>query len=376
MRGAKSIMAKSSNMVYKTLIFGFIVLFIGASISSSICYICKASFIFKSNNPPYPPSEPIPADDTKNQSFCGVNLCWTGGDPDGDEVTYDVYYGNYSPPPIVESNYSGNCTDWDLPPYLPLLEPLTTYYWKIVAWDEHGASTAGPIWSFTTEPNYPPNKAQIIQPPDGAKNVPGNVIMCWNGSDPNQCDLLRYDVYFGPNPDPPLVLENTLLNCYDPYGPDDLPFYKDFYWSVTTRDYFGLETEGDEWTFKTGVNEPPTDPDFDVPSRWPVGVELFINVSSTDPLEQKIKYIVDWGDGTTDETRFYESGESNEICHTYEIKGVYVIRVWAEDEYGAKSNCSEYKIVIPRTVATYYHWFEWFLEKFLFLEVLLRIMRL
>jgi hypothetical protein len=31
------------------------------------------------------------------------------------------------------------------------LEYGTLYYWRIVAWDSHGASTEGPLWHFSTE---------------------------------------------------------------------------------------------------------------------------------------------------------------------------------------------------------------------------------
>jgi len=34
----------------------------------------------------------------------------------------------------------------------------TDYYWKIVAKDEHSASTAGSVWHFTTKENSAPNK--------------------------------------------------------------------------------------------------------------------------------------------------------------------------------------------------------------------------
>jgi len=461
-------MIKKPALLHKSLVIGVIFLFIIMSIGSSTSHIGKGSFIHKSNNPPYEPSDPIPPDGATNVSIY-TGLCWTGGDPDGDEVLYDVYFGNYTPPPPILNNITYNCST---PP--GYIEFNTTYYWKIIATDEHGASTEGPIWSFTTRGNSPPNNPILIYPPNGSENisicadlewncsdpdgddltydiyfgegipppltehnwtggttydpsplgvldfetkyfwriiawdeyglstigdvwwfvteankppnqaneprppnracnVPGNVILRWNGSDPNLCDTLYYDVYFGPNPGPPKVKTKISKNSYDPDG--ELPLFEDFYWRIDTWDKEDLMTPGMDWTFTTGVNPPPTDPEIDCPSRWPVGVELCINITSWDPDNQTIRYIIDWGDGTINETKFYESGESKEFCHTYEKKGVYIIRVRAIDEYGAESN-SEFKIVIPRTKSIHYPWFEWLIKHFPLLEVFLRIMNL
>jgi hypothetical protein len=74
----------------------------------------------------------------------GTVLSWTCDDPDGDDLTYDVYFGvNYPPALLVDSQDS---TRYEL----PLLEELTTYYWRIVAFDTQGDSTAGSVWFFTT----------------------------------------------------------------------------------------------------------------------------------------------------------------------------------------------------------------------------------
>jgi len=90
------------------------------------------------NNPPYQPSNPNPANGSTDVSV-NVDLNWIGGDPDGDQVT-----GKSSLPPQVTWNQSGTVYDPGI------LEFETTYYWRIVAWDDSGESTEGPIWSFTT----------------------------------------------------------------------------------------------------------------------------------------------------------------------------------------------------------------------------------
>ena len=97
------------------------------------------------NQPPYIPSDPDPYDSEEDVDV-DHDLSWIGGDPDpGDTVTYDVYFGDSSPPPQVATGQSDTSYDPGT------LEYSTTYYWKIVAWDNHGASTEGSIWDFTTE---------------------------------------------------------------------------------------------------------------------------------------------------------------------------------------------------------------------------------
>jgi len=96
------------------------------------------------NNPPYEPSNPVPNNGAIDVSI-DIDLSWTGGDPDGDDVLYDVYFGDYSPPPKVVTKQSDTTYDPGI------LKSATTYYWKIISWDNQGSSTEGPIWDFPTE---------------------------------------------------------------------------------------------------------------------------------------------------------------------------------------------------------------------------------
>ena len=97
-----------------------------------------------SNNLPYTPSNPSPSAGAIDQPR-DVDLSWTGGDPDGDPVTYDVYLGTKTSPPLVASGL--NLTTYDP----GALNWSTTYYWSVVSRDEQGGETAGPVWTFTTE---------------------------------------------------------------------------------------------------------------------------------------------------------------------------------------------------------------------------------
>ncbi len=95
--------------------------------------------------PPFEPSNPTPADDAADQSI-NVDLSWTGGDPDGDSLTFAVYLeaDDDTPDELVSDNQSDTSYDPGA------LAPHTHYYWQIVATDEYGAKTEGPVWDFTT----------------------------------------------------------------------------------------------------------------------------------------------------------------------------------------------------------------------------------
>lgn len=114
------------------------------------------------DNPPSIPSNPDPYDNKANVNT-DYKLSWTGGDIDNDPVTYDVYFGDTSPPPKVQSNQSGTTYDPGI------LKDDTTYYWMIVAWDIYGMMNSGPVWTFSTKGNNPPN------PP----TKPSGQTICW-----------------------------------------------------------------------------------------------------------------------------------------------------------------------------------------------------
>jgi len=94
------------------------------------------------NIAPNVPRLPNPGDG--NKTGIDIILGWVGGDPENDEVKYDVYLGTVVTTLVRVSDHQ--LAEF----YDPDLVHNTIYYWKIIAWDSYGASTAGPIWSFET----------------------------------------------------------------------------------------------------------------------------------------------------------------------------------------------------------------------------------
>ncbi len=198
------------------------------------------------NQPPYQPANPQPANGSSGQDTAAT-LAWTGGDPDsGDVVSYDVYFGTTSPPALVQSGLSTTYYDPGS------LNFLTSYYWRITSRDNHGDSSAGPLWSFATraptDTNKAPNQPSDPQPASGATGRGLNTKLAWTGSDPDPGDTLKYDVYFGASTPPPLVAQNQTANSYDPGG---LGYYSLYYWRIVARDNHGAATSGPEWNFLT-----------------------------------------------------------------------------------------------------------------------------
>ncbi|MBX2974815.1 MAG: carboxypeptidase regulatory-like domain-containing protein [Ignavibacteriaceae bacterium] len=94
------------------------------------------------NNPPTTPSNPFPANNATGVAT-SVTLTWTSTDPDGDALTYDVYFGTNSNPSLEVTNR----TSASYSP--PGISTGSTYYWKVVAKDGKGGTATSDIWRFT-----------------------------------------------------------------------------------------------------------------------------------------------------------------------------------------------------------------------------------
>jgi len=287
----------------------------------------------EANTPPYEPSNPSPSDGATDVNV-NIDLSWTGGDPDGDPVTYDVYFGTVTPPPQVSWNQPASTYDPGVMDY------ETTHYWKIVNRDNRGESTAGPIWDFTTVANNPPHLPSNPSPDNNATNVDTNADLSWSGGDPDG-DPVTYDVYFGTASDPPQVSSGQSATNYDPgtLGYNDI-----YYWKIVAWDDDNKSAAGSLWSFTTREtpNNPPEAP---VKPSGPThaGIDLTIEytTSTTDPDDDQMYYKWSWGDGNfSGWLGPFDSGDTCVGSYSWEKTGNYSIKVKARDIYYAEGGWS------------------------------------
>jgi len=278
-----------------------------------------------SNHPTKTPCNPYPSNGATNIKI-NAHLSWTSGDPDaGDTVTYDVYFGTTNPPTTKVSNHQIATT------YDPgTLAYNTHYYWKIIAWDNHGAHTAGPVWSFTANPshhNYPPKRPYNHNhppktpcnpyPSDGATNIKFNVHLSWTGGDPDERDTVTYDVYFGTTNPPTTKVSNH--QTATTYNPGKLAYNTHYYWKIIAWDNHGAHTAGPVWSFTTSPSHhkhPPKTPCNPYPCDRATNIKINVHLSWTcgDPDERDtVTYDVYFGTTNPPTTKV----SNNQTATTY-----------------------------------------------------------
>ena len=94
-------------------------------------------------NPPPSPLNPSPENGSVT-AYENVYLQWEDMSEPGETLTYDIYLGTTSTPPLVLADSAQNSYQ------AGTLQPGQTYYWQIVSRDEDNLTTAGPIWTFST----------------------------------------------------------------------------------------------------------------------------------------------------------------------------------------------------------------------------------
>jgi hypothetical protein len=184
--------------------------------------------------PPGQATSPSPADSATDVSV-DADLSWTAGTG---STSSDVYFGTDSTPDAGE--FQGNQTATTYEP--GTMSFSTTYYWRIDEINAQG-TTAGNVWSFTTEgAPQPPGQASNPSPADSATSVSTSADLSWTAGS----GATSRDVYFGTS-SPGTFQGNQTATTYDP---GTMANDTTYYWRIDEINAVGT-TSGSVWSFTT-----------------------------------------------------------------------------------------------------------------------------
>ena len=289
------------------------------------------------NRPPVTPSCVLPANGAQGVNNW-VTLSWSCSDPDGDQLTYDLYYGTNPSPPLHRYNKTTTSE------HLGEITINLTYYWRVVARDSQGYETPGPVWSFTTGSagggvdNRPPDTPTCVLPTNGAQGVNNWITLSWSCSDPDG-DQLTYDLYYGTNPSPPLYRYN-ITSTSEYLG--EITINLIYYWRVVARDSRGYEIAGPVWSFTTGSggggggNRAPDTPTCTYPANGARDINNWVTLawSCSDPDGDQLLYDIYYGTSPTPPLYRYNTNTTSEYLGEITNNLTYYWRIVAKDGYG------------------------------------------
>lgn len=306
------------------------------------------------NHPPDQPDMPSPTDNEIDFPTI-LDLSWDGSDSDiGDSVTYDVYFGNDDQP---EKLYTG-LTDsfcYDLQ-----LNENTQYYWQIVAWDNHGASTTGPLWIFVTqkaendsgennqndemfddldnstaelENGTPVADSSAGQPYEGT--VCSEIFFDASMSYDANGDIVSWTWDFGDG----TVGEGEFIgHIYNKSGMFNV--------SLKVTDAEG-KADSDLTTVRVERdNHPPVASILSGPHSGHTNTDYYYSIVTEDFNNDTIRYLIEWGDRESQTSAFTANEQILQTKHRWTTPGIYSITVAAQNETDASSPSTFFRVFI------------------------------
>ncbi len=271
-----------------------------------------------------------------------------GSDPNGDQVAFRMSWGDGSYSDWSELFDSGSSYEFS-----HAWSQSDTYNVRVQAMDSKGKKSG---WSdelkvtVYDETNSPP-EVEIVEPSDGAL-VSGMVRIAGVASDPDDDSTIRS------------VEVRVDGSFYSAYGAES--WYLNFDFSefepgiveIAARAWDGefySELDVISVEVEEVVNAAPDTPQISGPSEGKFGTEYSFNFTANDPDGDDVMFVVDWGDGSTEESSFVSSGQTIQLSHIWTDSSVdgetvdtaYLLKAKAVDSEGAESEWGTMDVTMP-----------------------------
>lgn len=326
-------------------------------------------FVNTENDPPGAFLISSPADGKAVDTLTPVLSVTNSTDVDGDAMvyTFEVYSDDAMTTVIVSSDPAvsqadAGCTSWTV---TTTLEDNTTYYWHVVAMDEHGATTETALSSFRTDTaNHAPDPPQISAPAQDVEVQAVALDLVVDNASDSDGDNLVYIFQIDKantfdSPDRMTsgeIPEGTETTAWEVSNLDDNTKY---YWRVKADDGMSESPWATGSFFVNTINDDPDTPTIRNPDMhsWVNALQPVLSVNpSSDPDKDSLLYRFEiyknYEDGTLE--GMVAQGESSSTLWTLpeELNNAtrYYWRAQSQDEHGITSAWTDPVPIFIKTV--------------------------
>ncbi|MFH1353524.1 MAG: SdrD B-like domain-containing protein, partial [bacterium] len=135
----------------------------------------------------------------------------------------------------------------DLTPGSYTITPVKSSY-TFIPLSINTGSLVGDIAEQNFTGDRSPNVPAVVTPLDGAVDISTGTALVWTGGDPDAGDTVTYALYFSSFSPPSFKIEQSSAT----YNPGGLNNNTTYYWKITAKDYYDVESPGPTWSFVTG----------------------------------------------------------------------------------------------------------------------------